>query len=645
MIFAEPNYAYMLFLLPFIALVKIWADGRAARALKAFASSERLRTPLMGGASPVWSGIHFGLQVLGLGFFVIALTRPQIGVQHREIQQTGRNIFIAIDTSKSMLANDMAPNRLTRAKLAAQDLLEKLPGDRVGLIAFAGRAFLQAPLTTDHEAVVESIHALDQGTIPRGGSSLSAAIELSLESLEKMAGKQHGMIIFTDGQETDEGTLKAAKEAAKKNLLILPVGVGTVDGELIPDPDQQNQGDFVRDENGNVIRTRLEAGLLREVASITGGEYVELASQALTQSLVNRLLENLDRQKEDSRQETKPVERYQWPLFAGMLCLAMSLLMRPSSRKLVKQPALPVERQALLHPPMGLPGRTMAWFVIGSLLMGSTTTQAATEDAIVQAQRAYEQGRYEDSRNAYSRLLNDEKAGNPDNLAYGLGASALQLKDYERATSAFSQALRSPSKEVQTRSMRGLGTSLYNSGAERLAKEPEATVKAWTDSLQHFETASKLSPEDTELQENRDFVKKRLEALKKQQEQKKQQGKDKKKDKQKGEGKGEGDPEEGEEGQEPKDQNGEQNGDRKQKEHDAMQKEQGELPEGDLKAGEGGKPEEQKEGNAEGDQDKKNDKTRFSQQEARSQLKNYADDQKSVQYLMRREPPEGGKDY
>src|SRR5262245_35064159 len=142
MTFAAPSYAYLLFVLPFIALVKIWADGRATRALQAFASSERLRVPLMGGAAPIWSGLHFGLQLLALGFFIIALTRPQVGTQHRDIQQSGRNIFIAIDTSKSMLANDVNPNRLTRAKLAAQDLLAKLPGDRVGLIAFAGRSFL-----------------------------------------------------------------------------------------------------------------------------------------------------------------------------------------------------------------------------------------------------------------------------------------------------------------------------------------------------------------------------------------------------------------------------------------------------------------------------------------------------------------------
>jgi Ca-activated chloride channel family protein len=237
MTFASPNWAWCLFVLPVLALFKIAADARARRVTLVFAASERLRAMIQGGASLVRSGVRFGLQVLGLGFFILSLTRPQFGDEERQVEQSGRNILIAIDCSKSMLTPDVQPNRLTRAKLAAQDLLEKLPGDRVGIIAFAGRAFLQAPLTTDHEAIVETIQSLDHTTIPRGGSSLGAAIALALHSVEQMPGRQHGLIVFTDGQETDNAMFETAKDAREKNLLVLPVGVGTPDGELIPDPD------------------------------------------------------------------------------------------------------------------------------------------------------------------------------------------------------------------------------------------------------------------------------------------------------------------------------------------------------------------------------------------------------------------------
>jgi Ca-activated chloride channel homolog len=649
MTFAEQNYAFLLFILPLLALMKIFADSRADKALRAFASSDRLRQSLMGGVSLVRSGLHFGLQMIGLGFFIVALTRPQAGVQQRDIQQSGRNILIAIDTSKSMLATDLSPNRLTRAKLAAQDLLEKLPGDRVGLIAFAGRSFLQAPLTTDHDAVTESVQALDHTSIPRGGSSLAAAIDLALETVSKMSGKQHGMIIFSDGQVTDTVTLEAAKRAADKKLLILTVGLGTEDGEVIPDPDPQNQGDYVRDENGNVVRSRLDSAMLRDIAKVTGGEYVELANQALTQDLVNRLMINLDRQKEDSRQETKPIERYQWPLFAGILFLMLSLFVRPSSRKPMKTAPLPVDPQATVHSSPSLPQVAAL-----ALLMSFTFTNtlpAAQDKALEQAKADYDAGRYKEARDAYAKLLNDKEQQAPrEELAYGLGAASLQLKDYEKSASAFSQALQAEDAGLQLRAQRSLGTTLYNQGGETLAKKPDTTIKAWTDSLSHFESALKLNPGDKELRENRDFVKERLEELKKKQEEKKQQqqGKDKKKQKQKGQGKGEGEPEESEDGEgepeQPQDQESQEDGEKK--EHDAMQKEQGALPEGELKAGESGKPED-KPGKPEGEgqEDPRNDKTGFTQQEARSQLRNYADDQKSVQYLMRREKPQGGKDY
>ncbi len=625
--FAAPSFAYLLFALPVIALLKIWADVRAQKTLAAFASSERLRNSLLGGASVFWSSLHFGLQLLGLALFIIALTRPQIGAEERVEEQTGRNIIIAIDTSKSMLADDVKPNRLSRAKLAAQDLLEKLPGDRVGLIAFAGRSFLQAPLTTDHEAVIESIQALDHTTIPRGGSSLATAIELALETIKAVPGKEHGMIVFSDGEETDARTLTAAKEAADKQLLILPVGMGTSEGALIPNPDPQNQSDYVRDEKGNVVMSRLESGMLQEVARITGGEYIELASQALTQNTVNRILSSLDKQKSESRKDSRPIERYQWPLSAGIACLMMSLFMRPSSRKIARvSAALPIDPLATVHHQQRPVVAILLLFIITSSM--SQLQAEMKEEAWVKD---------------YSRYYKKDEipASFPD-LVYGVGSALFEKKDYESAVKAFSEALKSKDVEVQKRAQRALATTLYNKGDEILAKQPEQTIKTWTDARDHFDSALKLSNSDRELQENRDFIQKRLDELKEQQKQKQEQ---KDKQKQKGKGKGEGKPEEGE-GEENQEQEQKPRDGDKSKETDALQKkEDGTLPEGELRAGEAGKEGEKEAQQASADQDKRNDQTGFSPQEARSQLRNYADDQKSVQFLMRREKPLGGKDY
>lgn len=444
------------------------------------------------------------------------------------------------------------------------------------------------------------------------------------------------MIIFSDGEETDTATLAAAREAASNRLLILPVGMGTREGALIPNPDQQNEKDYVRDEKGNVVMSRLESNILQEVAHITGGEYVELASQALTQNTVNRILASLDKQKSEIRKDSRPIERYQWPLFAGIICLFASLFMRPSSRKKIKLvAALPVDPLATVHHQQRPALAVMLMpFVITSTM--SRLHAEMNEEA---------KGREEAWGKDYQRFYKKDEipASFPD-LVYGVGAVYFEKKDYETAVKAFSEALQSKDVEVQKRAQRALATTLYNKGDEILAREPEQTIKTWTDARDHFDSALRLSNDDKELQENRDFVQKRLDELKEQQKQKQQQ-KDKKKQQQKGKGDGKPDKNDGEENQEQEQEQKPRDGD-KSKETDALQKkEDGALPEGELRAGEAGKEDKKQEQQASAEQDKRNDKTGFTPQEARGQLRNYADDQKSVQFLMRREKPLGGKDY
>jgi len=658
MTFAASSYAWLLFMLPAIALLKIWADNRAQRSMESFASSERIRNNLLGGASPVWSGLHFGLQLLGLAFFVIALTRPQLGIIEKEINESGRNIFIAIDTSKSMLAQDVKPDRLTRAKLAAQDLLDKLAGDRVGLIAFAGRSFLQAPLTTDHEAVTEAIQSLDHSTIPRGGSSLAAAIELAVKTADDSDAKRNGLIIFTDGQETDEATVAAAQKAKEAGLLILPVGVGTTQGDVIPDPepDMRNNSGYVVDADGNIVHSRLESGLLKDVARISGGEYAELASQALTRSMVSNLTAKLDAHEAQTSQETRQAERYQFPLFVGMLLMALSLFLRPSSRKRIKAtPVLPVDPKASVHArphamPLPATGKTLALLCLLGICMTSSLTAAINmtpKQQLNKAREEYKNGNYKEARDVYTGLLVDEENRLPkDQLAYALGASNLKIGDEDQAIYAFSRSLRSHDASLQLKSLRALGNVLYEKGAKMVEKEPNRALKIWEDSLTHLGTALQRDAEDQKTLDNYDFVKEQMEKLKKQieQQQQQQQGQNGQQGDQPQPGQGNG------QGQ-PRDQDGQQGdkGDKNGSGQDAMQEEQQAVPEGQISAGDGGEPvdeQKQKMADAEGeDENKRNDVTGFTPQEARSQLRSYAGDQNSVQYLMRREPPQGGKDY
>src|SRR6185295_12827799 len=207
---------------------------------------------------------------------ILALARPQWGFDWEPTKQRGLDIIVAIDTSKSMLAEDIAPNRLTRAKLAALDLMQQARADRLGLIAFAGSAFLQCPLTVDDAVFRQSVEALDVNIIPQGGTALAEAIEKALAAFSE-TDTHKALVLITDGEDHDSAAVEAAKKAAAAGLQIFTVGVGTADGELLRMKDANGRSDYVRDEDGNVVKSHLNEELLKDIAKETQqGVYVRL---------------------------------------------------------------------------------------------------------------------------------------------------------------------------------------------------------------------------------------------------------------------------------------------------------------------------------------------------------------------------------
>lgn len=502
--FAHPDWLWSLLVIPVLLAAKVWADRRSARSVDAFVAP-RLRDLLVSGLGAGRSWLIFPLQLTALLCFIIALCQPRWGEEKREIREMGRDVIIAIDTSKSMLADDLKPDRLSRAKLAAQDLLSLIPQDRVGLIAFAGQAYLQAPLTNDHDAVLESIQALDHTSIPSGGSDLTKAIRLAIETVEKSPAQNHGLILFSDGGDPEAGLDYYAKQARQKKVIVVTVGVGTEKGSLIPDPEESRTGDFVRDSQGNVVQSKLEGGVLRQLAQATGGRYLKLTAQPLTRSIVSEILASLDQQQDAAREERKPIERFAWPLSCGILLLMIAWLIRSAPRR------LPAEAATLAAFILASPGECGA--ASPGSVFASIFDQSQPDPS--EAQAAYASGNFERARDGFARLLADESTSKTAaELHYGLAASSLQLKDYDRATGAFSEALQSKDRGIQNRSHRGMAHTLYDQGDRQLAKLPEFTIKAWTDSLRHFD-ASLAIHESEEVRENRDFVKKRLDELKK----------------------------------------------------------------------------------------------------------------------------------
>src|SRR6266478_2920192 len=343
MSFGAPQWLWGLLLIPILLALFIRAEHRGLGRLQEFVSA-RLLPQLAGTVNRPRRVLRFALVLLGLSLALFSLAQPRWGYTFEDVKRKGLDLLIAVDTSRSMLSNDVQPNRLERVKLAARDLINELQGDRVGLIAFAGRAFLQAPLTIDYEAVMESINDLDTKTIPEGGTNISEAISLATQSFGKSAMGNRALAIFTDGEELSGDAVKSAKAAADAGVRIFTIGVGTPAGSLIPVNGEDGGTAFVKDSAGQVVKSKLDDKRLREIAQAAGGFYLHLENGPRTmQQIYTEGLAKMQAAEMDVRLSRRPIERYEWPLGAALIALALSILI--GERKRVRAP---VRSRALL---------------------------------------------------------------------------------------------------------------------------------------------------------------------------------------------------------------------------------------------------------------------------------------------------------
>ncbi len=319
--FAAGFFAVWFWLVALTALVWFWAFKHKRKLMRAFADEELLAF-LSQEVSFSRQKIKAVLLILALVLNVIALMQPQWGFSWQAVSKRGLDILVAIDTSKSMLASDIKPNRLQRSKLAVRDLVENLSGDRIGLIAFSGSAYLACPLTVDYNGFLLSVNDLDTTTIPVGGTSLSSAIERALDTLKGVEKKYKVMIIITDGEDHQGQALAVAQKAAEAGIKIFCVGVGSPEGELIQVTDESGKSSFLKDADGNVVKTRLNEELLEQVASQSGGAYIRASGAEFGLELLYReKLSSMEKREIKASMEKFYHHRYQ--LF---IALALGLL-------------------------------------------------------------------------------------------------------------------------------------------------------------------------------------------------------------------------------------------------------------------------------------------------------------------------------
>ena len=324
--FARPEIFQWFWLIASCALFFLWMFRRKKKLMMRFAGKF---VPELAGNFSSRKSVLKNIVSLGFLFFcLLALARPQWGFKLREVTHQGLDIVVVIDTSKSMLTPDVKPNRLERTKLAVKDLLKQLKGDRIGLVAFAGDAFLMCPLTADYDGFRMSLDELTSQTIPRGGTNVGAAIKEAVNGYAKIPAKYKVVILLTDGENLEGDPMAAAQEAKQAGIKIYTIGIGTHEGEQILVDNDHGKSEFLKDANGNFVRSKLDETVLREIAQTTDGIYAHASSSESGLELIyEKVLSKMEKREIEGKMEKKYIERFQFPLgFALLLLISESCL-------------------------------------------------------------------------------------------------------------------------------------------------------------------------------------------------------------------------------------------------------------------------------------------------------------------------------
>lgn len=506
--FGTPDALWLLVLPLIAAALFVRAEIRRGRALGTYAHATLLPT-LARGYAPGLLVARGTLFIVGLTLAAFAAARPQFGGRTELLKARGADVVIAIDASRSMLARDIRPSRLERAKVELAGLVDRLRGNRLALAVFAGEAFVQCPLTTDADALKLFLRAVDTRALAQGGTAVAAAISVGVTALDRgQQGQPTGraMILLTDGEDHEgdlDGALKAAQTAGVK---VHAVGVGSVTGEPIPDIDEEgNNLGYIRDANGATVMSRLNDGLLREIADKTGGVYVQSTDVDLGLGPITEEIAKLEKAEFEARVTTIYDEQYGWFLGAAIALWLLAL-------------AFPVSRAAkgLSHAQVathhtapeqtsrrpGTSATTMLAFLGAAVLTGGWTPFTRDDPEVEKGNEAAEAGDYEKAIEHYDAALRDNP-GQP-RIHHDKGIALYKKGDFNGARESFLRALDRTDDDFRADNFFNLGNANL-----KLGKIDEA--------IDNYRRALKAKPAHDPARNNLA----RALALKKQQEQQK----------------------------------------------------------------------------------------------------------------------------
>jgi Ca-activated chloride channel family protein len=486
--FGNIHFIWLLGLLPLLIFFYVWALRRKNYLIEKFVSPT-LRSRLLAGVSPQRQRLKVVLIICAVAAAVVALIRPKYGFHWEEVQRRGVDIVIALDVSKSMMAEDVSPNRLDRAKREIIDFLELVTGDRIALVAFAGEGFLQCPLTLDYGAVRIFLDDLDTDLIPIPGTSIGDAIAKGIAAYDPDDKRARAMILITDGEDNSGRAREFAAKAKEQQIRIYSIGIGKEGGAPIP---ESKQGGFKKNRAGELILSKLDEETLQKIALATDGSYVRATTGNLElESIYKDIRAKIEDKELSSGRRQQFEERFQWPLALALILLCSELLVREKKRVL----------SSVL-----LAGVIAAAFNSGDLLAHPFSPSAGR-----QGEKAYREHNYSEALN---HLL-AAQIEDPHNwqIKYNTANTYYNMGEYDKAQQLYQDIATNGPQELTGKTHYNLGNTAFRQGKLE-------------DAIKHYEKSLALNPQDEDAKANLNFVreeiKRRLEEQKKRQEQQQQ---------------------------------------------------------------------------------------------------------------------------
>lgn len=495
--FSRPEILWGLAAVPVFAVALAYGNRRRREALLGFTGSV-LADALAPGRSWRRNLLKGFLQTTALALLVVALAGPRYGSQLVKVEREGVDLVLVLDTSLSMLAEDMLPNRLERAKQEMVDLIRGLEGDRVGIVVFAGEAFALCPLTVDYDAALMFTRSIGVDVVSEPGTNLADAIDTAAKLFERARRSDRAIILVTDGENHEGDPIDAARKAGDRGIRIYTIGIGNPAGELIPERGTGGAIEgYKKDRRGETVLTKLDERTLQEVAAASGGKYLPATREGLELKVLYNEISGMEKKRIRGEFVERKKERY-WVL----LCAALAALALDAAVSTRARPR-GVRRGRLLH--------TGAALLALLVLAAPAAVRARSVDAgkVKSGNRYYEAGEYDKAATLYVESLGDtlHLPRHYQGVLYNLGNTLFQQKKFEDAIKAY-QGSFSEDSTLTGRMLYNRGNALLESG------DPRAAVESYLQALQYL-------PDDEDVRHNLELA---LEQLRQQQQQQQQQG-------------------------------------------------------------------------------------------------------------------------